>query len=321
MIGCSMKTVVLFLLSGVTMLSGVFADIPLDLARTESAAKEGDAAAQLEMARAYYRGIGVEKNLKTAMEWLKKAAESGNPEALTQMGVFYFEGTGVPKDEKEALAWFRKAAEAGSTLGQLNLGVLLRQGKEIERSNEESLEWIHKAADGGRVEAKMVLGQLYFTGDSLQRKDYAKAVPYLAESAALGEPVCQNMMGVACRDGLGTEMDHQAAEKWFRKAALQNDRKAQANLAHLLGAPSPASPHREEALKWLLVSMGQGEITAEKTYKEIFATLPPALLASAKKEADRFLLIQRTKGAKPAAEKLPDKPAPTASPSKEDGAS
>ncbi len=263
-----------------------------DIPALEKAAADGDADAKFLLARALFRGRGVEKDAEKSAVLLREAAALGNAEAMDGLGYLYTLGEGVSKDEAKAVEWFRKGAESGFSKSQLNLGLMLRQGKSIPLSNEESLLWIHKAAEGGLLEAKIVLGRVYFTGDSLQKKDYEKAAPFLRESAAGGDPVCQNMLGVACRDAKGMEKDMVAAEEWFRKAAMSNNRKAQSNLGHLLGPDSPESPNRKEAVKWLLISSDQGEITAKKTLAELSPTVPADLLAAARKEADRFRLLQ-----------------------------
>ncbi len=280
-----------------------------DIATLEKSAAGGDAQAKFLLARAYFRGEGVGKDAAKSAQLLQEAAALGNADAMDGLGYLFNEGEGVPKDEAQAVEWFRKAAEADSLKGQLHLGLMLRQGKTLVLSNEESLTWIHKSADGGLMESKAVLGRLYFLGDKLQRRDVAKAAPFLREAAESGDPICQNIFGVALRDGAGVDKDPAVAETWFRKAAQKNSLKAQSNLAHLLGVESPQSPNRKEALKWLIISSEQGEITARKTYGEIMPTLPSALLISAKKEADRFLLLQRAAGGKKDAAATPDSPA------------
>lgn len=267
-----------------------------DIPALELKAKDGDAAAQFALARAYYRGLGVKKDAVKSAELLEKSAVAGNAEAMDGLGFLYTKGEGVPLDEAKAVEWFRKGAEAGWAKSQLHLGLMLRQGENIELSNEESLTWIQKAADGGLMEAKAVLGRLYFTGDKLQMPSPQKAVPYLREAAESGDPICENMMGMICRDGTGEQArDKEAAKEWFRKAAMRNNRKAQSNYAQILGVESPASPDRKEALKWLLIAMQQGEFTAEKTYKEILVTIPAPLLAAAQQAADEYLIIEKGK--------------------------
>jgi TPR repeat protein len=288
---------ILILLAGLATLNAT----ENSLATLETAAASGNATAQFQLGRAYFRGEGLATEKAKAHEWILKSAEQGNPDAITSMGYFYSQGVVLEKDEAKAIEWFRKGAEAGSAKSQLNLGLMLRQGKTIPLDNTESLKWLEMAVSTGDPDAIRTYGQLLFLGDSLIMPDRKKAFPFVLKSAEAGDAASQNMVGVACRDGDGTEQDHEKAKEWFLKAALQNDPKAQSNLGHILGVQSPASPDRKEALKWLLIANNNGEITAIKTYKELMTTFPPALLALAQKEANQFLLIARAKNSKPTA--------------------
>jgi TPR repeat protein len=269
-----------------------------DMPALQKAAKEGDAAAQFQLGRAYYRGNGVERDPQKALELIRKAADAGNPDAIDSMGFFYANGEIVQLDENQAVEWFRRGAEAGSARSKLNLGLLLRQGKTVQPSAAESLKLMEEAAAAGLPEAKSYLGQLYFNGDRHMKSDFAKAYPLVKEAAEAGDPACQNIMGVFCRDGLGVRQDfnepqaREEAAAWFRKAAMKNNVKAQSNLAHLLGIGSPGCEDPEEALKWLIIAKDQGEITAKKTYEELFKTLPSALLVAARLEANRFSILE-----------------------------
>lgn len=281
----------------------------------ESSAASGNATAQFELGRAYFRGDGLATDKAKAHKLILKSAEQGNPDAITTMGYFYSQGIILEKDEAKAVEWFRKGAEADSAKSQLNLGLMLRQGKTIPLDNTESLKWIEIAASTDDSDAIRTYGQLLFLGDSLIMPDRKKAFPFVLKSAEAGDAASQNMVGVAYRDGDGTEKNIDKAKEWFLKAAQQNDPKAQSNLGHLLGVDSPASSDRKEALKWLLIAKDNGEITAIKTYKELTNSLPPTLLAIAQKEANKFLLIARSKFSKPAASSKAKQPAQEANPS------
>jgi TPR repeat protein len=142
----------------------------------------------------------------------------------------------------------------------------------------------------------------------------SKSIPYLTKAAEAGDPTSMNMLGVAYREGHTGSIDKDQAKEWFRKAAQLGEVKAQSNLGHILGVESPASPDRKEALKWLLIAKEQGEATSTKTYKEILHTFPPALLAAAQKEANKFLIFARGKSSKPAASPEQKQPANGANP-------
>ena len=285
--------------------------LPQGISALAQRAEAGDAGAKFELGRAYYRGEGVAKDTAKAAALLREAADAGHVGAINSMGYLALRGEGVTQDEKQALKWFERGVEKGSPESKLNLGLVLRQGKKIKLDNEKSLEWMHAAATDGLPQAKAYLGRLYFGGDGLMGSDYEKARPFLLEAAAAGDPVCQNMLGILCRDGIGPEArfrDRKEAEAWFRKSAKQNHLKAQFNLAHMLGVDSPSSPTRAEALKWLIIAQDQGEITAKKTYSEIAPHVPAGLMEEARRAAVRQMIILSAKGGDRAEEAKPAAP-------------
>jgi hypothetical protein len=313
-----MKTFRITTLASLAMLiaSQLLASPPAPaVSELEAAASSGNATAQFQLGRAYFRGSGVAADKAKAHEWILKSAEQGNPDAITSMGYFYSQGVVLEKDEAKAIEWFRKGAETGSPKSQMNLGLMLRQGKTITLNHTESMEWLEKAASTGDPDAVRTLGQLYFLGDTLLMPAPQKSIPYLTQAAEAGDPVSQNMLGVSYREGYTGRVDREMAKEWFQKAAVLGEVKAQSNLAHILGVESPASPDRKEALKWLLIAKDQGEATSTKTYKEILSTIPPVLLAAAQKEANKFLLFARAKSSKPAASPEEKQPANNSNPS------
>ena len=50
-------------------------------------AEQGDASAQYNIGRMYFKGEGTQKNVKQAFNWFKKAAEQGHAEAKRIIGV------------------------------------------------------------------------------------------------------------------------------------------------------------------------------------------------------------------------------------------
>lgn len=292
------RKVYVFLLAACACLAVGVSAVGAEIDALEDSAARGDAEAQFQLGRAYFRGEGVTKDENKAFAWIEKSAAQGNVDAITSMGFFHAQGVGAEKSEAKAVQWFRRGAENGSATCQLNLGLLLRQGKTIQTSSDESLRLMHEAAEAGSVEAQSYLGQLYFMGDRFLKPDHAKAKPHALKAAEAGDPAAQNIMGLLSRDGIGPSaegQDQAQAEMWFRKAAEQNEVKAQANLAHHMGVASPGSTNRVEALKWLLMAFDREEPTATKTYNEISPTLPPGMEGEARALAGRWHLKQAAK--------------------------
>ena len=86
------------------------------------AAEQGDADAQIQLARSYFNGIGVPQDDTQGVRWSRLAAEQGHVDAQYALASVYFLGRGVAKDEVQAVRWRRMAAEQGYTDAQFLLG-------------------------------------------------------------------------------------------------------------------------------------------------------------------------------------------------------
>jgi len=73
------------------------------------AAEQGHIVAQYNLARLYYSGEGVERDISEAIEWCFKAAEQGFVAAQYSLALCYFNGIGVEQDKNKAIFWQQKA--------------------------------------------------------------------------------------------------------------------------------------------------------------------------------------------------------------------
>ena len=64
---------------------------------------------------------------------------------------------GVNKDMKMALNWWRKAAQGGDGMAQYNLGILYANGKGAEKSYCEATRWWEKSIENGVTQAGVAL--------------------------------------------------------------------------------------------------------------------------------------------------------------------
>lgn len=76
-----------------------------NIACLQKQAKEGNADAQYELAKAYPSGTGVPKDSKQGVDWLRKAANLGNPAPELVLAIMYRDGReqNIPKDPKRGL--------------------------------------------------------------------------------------------------------------------------------------------------------------------------------------------------------------------------
>ena len=116
---------------------------------------------ELEMPddKLYYRlgsmnlhGIGTEKNLELAREYLHKAAIMGNVDAVYGMGKLYLES-----DVQKAISMFELAAEQGNIYAEYQLGKLYCFGQGVPQNLEVGMEWLKSSASHGNEYASALL--------------------------------------------------------------------------------------------------------------------------------------------------------------------
>lgn len=184
-------------------------------------AEEGNAEAQMNLAKCYVKGEGVERNFEEANKWLLKAAEQGNTDAMNEMGTAYLNGWGVPVDYKEAVKWYRKSAEQGNAVGQAQLGACYAEGSGVPQNHKEAFNLFQKAAEQGDVIAQKFLADYYLTGYATIGipQDFDKAFDLYLKAAEQGLGPAQTQVGVCYMKGLGTSQNTSKAIEWLKKAS------------------------------------------------------------------------------------------------------
>ncbi len=143
------------------------ASIPQEpnIATLHKQAKEGNAEAQFELAKAYLSGNGIAKDSKQGVEWLRKAAALDHPGAELALAILYMNGGAqyVPKDPKQGLEWLRKSAAQDYGPAEYNLGSLYRRGDAatgIPQKPQEAANWFRKAARQQGVNSQTSLQEM-----------------------------------------------------------------------------------------------------------------------------------------------------------------
>ena len=116
------------------------------------AAEGGHRKAQAACASCYENGIGCDKDIKKALEWLEKSAEHGTPEEQLACAEKFKESKLWEKEEK-ALYWTEKAAEQGLCEAQMKCGSMHDWSYGCTRDDAVALQWYEKAAAQGNVDA------------------------------------------------------------------------------------------------------------------------------------------------------------------------
>jgi TPR repeat protein len=96
--------------------SGHYADA---LKSAQAMADKGDADAEALLGKAYYEGVGVDRNYATALLWTNKAVAQNNADAIFILGLMTEFGRGVRQDLDGALRLFDRAGSMGQRYAQM----------------------------------------------------------------------------------------------------------------------------------------------------------------------------------------------------------
>ncbi|XP_048964681.1 protein sel-1 homolog 3 isoform X4 [Canis lupus dingo] len=178
-----------------------------------------------------FKGQGVKKNRRLALELMKKAASKGLHQAVNGLGWYYHK---FKKNYAKAAKYWLKAEEMGNPDASYNLGVLYLDGifpGVPERNQTLAGEYFHKAAQGGHIEGTLWCSLYYITGNlETFPRDPEKAVVWAKHVAEKN-----GYLGHVIRKGLNAYLEgswHEAL-LYYVLAAETGIEVSQTNLAHI----------------------------------------------------------------------------------------
>ena len=219
------------------------------------------------------------EDVKKALDYLRRAAEAENPYAAYFLGKLYQEGWHVPKDIPEAVRLFRLSAEQGSEFAAYRLGKLYLSGDGMLKDVEEALCWLRFAADKKNQYAEYALGILYLKGEDVP-KDAVIALEYLKRAAGQDSQFAQYRLGKTYLMGTDVSKDMEAALRYLTAAAQLWNQYAQYLLGklYLMGKDIPKD--KAAAVRWFTLSAAQGNIYAQFFLDHMSDFKEPSVLLS-----------------------------------------
>src|SRR5882724_11269719 len=79
---------------------------------------------EYNLGASYRWGLGTEKNLSLAAQWIRKAAEQRYPIAERTIGEMYEKGEGLPASDENAKRWYKRGAQHGDSIAHADLAAL-----------------------------------------------------------------------------------------------------------------------------------------------------------------------------------------------------
>ncbi|MBS7327826.1 MAG: sel1 repeat family protein [Oxalobacter sp.] len=135
-------------------------------------------------------GMPVEKNARTAFEYMQKAAHAGLVEAQHDLYILYSEGIGTVKDDIQAFGWLKKAANKGYPLAMHNLGAYYLN---VYYDQERAFRWYHNAAKAGHTQSQVVVALMYLKGTGVPQ-DMTQAIGWLQKAASQGSKEAMQLL-------------------------------------------------------------------------------------------------------------------------------
>ncbi|MCK4865366.1 MAG: sel1 repeat family protein [Gammaproteobacteria bacterium] len=127
-------------------------------------AEKDDDKAQYNLGILYQKGLGVEKNIKTAFIWYKRASANGNTDAMYNLGIMYDHGKVIYRSPKDATRWWKQAAELGNEFAQFNIAVEYAYGRMLGKDVDKAIMWWKKSAAQGNKDSRAALYKTYSEG-------------------------------------------------------------------------------------------------------------------------------------------------------------
>lgn len=223
-----------FLLILSLLLGGIYCSaLPAVGRDIKAAARSGDAAAQVILARMYFEGTFGSHDPVMSARWLLAAVDQGDPDAMNILGRFYLSGVGVELDEARGLSLLREAADRGQPQAQAYMAYAYGEGAGVERDTVEFLRWTRRAAENGDARSRYNLAVLYLTG-SLVSQDVPAGRALLELSADQGFTEAQVALGELLIRNLDQPSDLVEAGKWFAIAGTKGHPRAEKRLHQIV---------------------------------------------------------------------------------------
>ena len=176
------------------------------------ASEGGDAAATRDLADLVNGGVSDDGKI-VARSAFEIAARSGDLLGAFNFGLCLAEGVGVARDERRAMLWLRRAAD-GIVNAQYWYGRMVLEGRGVEADPAEGQRWIARAAERGMPDAQVLYGMMLVDGRAGQR-DHALALEMFGRAAASGHVGAMFSLGAINGGGHDVAENRTLARQWF----------------------------------------------------------------------------------------------------------
>lgn len=203
-------------------------------------------------------GLGTEKNLEKAIEYLLKSAHQNNEYAQYTLGKMYLKGEEVKQNIEYSSLWLKASADQGNQFAQYQLGCIYYREEYGMKDIYKSISYLEQSAEQNNQFAQYQLGIIYLKGDDAEL-NFSLAYDYLYQAAEQDNQFAQYQLGMIFLKGEFTNIDYDKAISYLKQSAEQNNQFAQYQLGKLyyFGADG-VEVNKDLALDYLNKSAAQG---------------------------------------------------------------
>ena len=167
-------------------------DIAMEL--YEMAFKFNDPNASYNLARIYFIGKHVERNMNKVFYYLDYAIKQNHLLSKLFLGALYSKGYSVSKDLDKAKQYFEITEEVSDPYLQYKVGMYYLLFNTFDHKHEKAIEYLTLSANQNFLNALIILGQIYSYGIYID-KNIEKAIHYFSLAADQKDYVSQYELG------------------------------------------------------------------------------------------------------------------------------
>jgi uncharacterized protein len=206
-------------------------------------------------------------------------AQSNSPEALYERGMDAITGIGPSQNDAQGVDDFRRSADLGYGPAQIALAYYYETGTFLKRDPAQAVDLDRKAAQQGDPLAGWLAGRLYFLGNGVPR-DLDAARKWLKLAADQN-----NAYGAYYLGRLMADQDFTKAPALYKIAATQGLPQAQYFYAKTLKDGRGIPQDRFTAYVWYTIATDAGYSAADVDLNEIDGGLTPDQISQARAKA------------------------------------
>ncbi|GAB7354052.1 hypothetical protein MBLNU459_g4632t1 [Dothideomycetes sp. NU459] len=237
-----------------------------------AASKHGHAEAGYRAALCYEFGWGTAKSYPKAAQFFRNAAAKNHPGAAVRLGKACLTGDmGLTNRYREGITWLKRASESADVQynsGPYELGLLhiTGYGEDIFKDEAYAAQLLTQSAELGHPDANFLMGQAYENGTLSCPRDAALSVHFYNGAAMRGMPEAQ--MALCAWYMVGAEpileKDEAEAYEWAKKAADSGYVKAEYAVGYFTEMGIGCRRDALEANMWYVRAAEQGNETASQ---------------------------------------------------------